>query len=222
MRVMFISVALRVPREHMRWTMARAVKLAFDVLAASAIILALSPLLLAITFLVKLDGGPVFYSHRRVGAGGRIFSCIKFRSMVVGGDEALQRLLRDEPHIAAEWAATRKLRHDPRVTPVGRVLRSTSIDELPQLFNVLRGDMSLVGPRPIVSEEVPRYGPNIHYYYQARPGITGLWQVSGRSETSYAKRVELDTDYVKNWSLARDAAILLRTVPEVVRRRGAV
>jgi len=160
--------------------------------------------------------------HRRVGAGGRVFSCLKFRSMVVEGEEILQRLLSMEPGIAAEWSATRKLRHDPRVTQIGRVLRSTSIDELPQLFNVLRGDMSLVGPRPIVSEEVPRYGLNIYYYYQMRPGITGLWQVSGRSETSYAERVELDTTYVKNWSLAQDGAILLRTIPEVMKRRGAV
>lgn len=219
---MFGDVAVRSPRDRLWRTMARAAKLAFDLLAASTIILILSPLLLTVAFLIKLDGGPVFYSHRRVGAGGRVFSCLKFRSMVVEGEEILQRLLSMEPGIAAEWSATRKLRHDPRVTPIGRVLRSTSIDELPQLFNVLRGDMSLVGPRPIVSEEVPRYGLNIHYYYHMRPGITGLWQVSGRSETSYAERVELDTTYVKNWSLAQDGAILLRTIPEVMKRRGAV
>lgn len=216
------DVALPSSCGRMRRTVARAAKLVFDMLAACAVILALSPLFLAIACLVKLDGGPVFYVHRRVGAGGRMFSCFKFRSMATDGDEILQRLLRVEPHAATEWRATRKLRRDPRVTPIGRFLRSTSIDEFPQLINVLRGEMSLVGPRPIVSEEVPRYGSNIHYYYMTRPGITGLWQVSGRSETSYAERVELDTSYVRNWSLAQDAAILLRTLPEVMRRRGAV
>jgi undecaprenyl-phosphate galactose phosphotransferase len=142
--------------------------------------------------------------------------------MVIDAELRLQQLLATDPAAAAEWAATQKLTADPRVTGIGTVLRRTSLDELPQLLNVLRGQMSLVGPRPIVAAEVSRYGDNIASYYAVRPGVTGLWQVSGRSETSYARRVQLDTTYVRNWSFWQDLAILLRTIPAVLARRGAV
>ena len=169
-----------------------------------------------------LDGGPVLYSHTRIGVRGRPFGCLKFRSMVPDSDEVLRRLLNSDPAAAAEWADTQKLRRDPRITAVGRWLRATSLDELPQLLNILRLDMSLVGPRPIVQAEVPRYGEDIAYYFEARPGLTGLWQVSGRSDTGYDQRVRLDTWYVKNWSIWHDLAILAKTVPAVLKRRGAV
>jgi undecaprenyl-phosphate galactose phosphotransferase len=180
-----------------------------------------APLLAALALVVRADGGPVFFRQPRVGAGGREFSCLKFRSMVTDADGRLQNLLRSDPRAAAEWAADRKLANDPRITKVGRFLRQSSLDELPQLFNVLSGQMSLVGPRPIVAAEVPRYGRNIEYYYETKPGLTGLWQVSGRSDISYARRVRLDVWYVRNWTLLHDVAILCKTVPAVFLRRGA-
>lgn len=201
---------------------ARATKVAFDVGTALAMLLILAPVLLIIAAAVALDGGPVLYSHTRIGVRGRLFGCLKFRSMMPDSDEVLRRLLNSDPAAAAEWAETQKLRRDPRITAVGRWLRATSLDELPQLLNILRLDMSLVGPRPIVQAEVPRYGDDIAYYFEARPGLTGLWQVSGRSDTGYDQRVRLDTWYVKNWSIWHDLAILAKTVPAVLRRRGAV
>ena len=201
---------------------ARGFKVAFDVTAAFLLLLALLPVLVIVTVLVSLDGGPVLYAHMRVGAAGKMFPCFKFRSMVCDGDAVLRQLLENDPAAAAEWAETQKLRNDPRVTWIGHLLRKTSLDELPQLLNVLRLEMSLVGPRPIVLSEVQRYGDDIAYYYEARPGLTGLWQVSGRSDTGYAQRVRLDTWYVKNWSIWRDVAILFKTIPAVLKRRGAV
>jgi undecaprenyl-phosphate galactose phosphotransferase len=147
---------------------------------------------------------------------------MKFRTMHVDADALLADILARDPAAASEWEASQKLKDDPRITPIGQVLRRTSLDELPQLINVLRGEMSLVGPRPIVAAEVRFYGRHIADYYQARPGITGLWQVSGRSDTSYPRRVELDVWYVRNWVLWHDIAILLKTVPAVLFRRGAV
>jgi lipopolysaccharide/colanic/teichoic acid biosynthesis glycosyltransferase len=140
----------------------------------------------------------------------------------VNGDRILADLLAKDPEAAAEWAATQKLRNDPRITPIGRFLRNTSLDELPQLLNVLHGEMSLVGPRPVVQSELSFYGENADYYMQARPGMTGLWQVSGRSDTTYEQRVRLDVWYVRNWTLWHDLAILLKTIPVVLFRRGAV
>jgi Undecaprenyl-phosphate galactose phosphotransferase WbaP len=200
----------------------RAAKRAFDVAAASLLIVVLSPLLLAIAIMVRRGGGPALYRHKRVGFGGRTFGCLKFRSMDINGDRILADLLANDADAAAEWAATQKLRNDPRVTPVGRFLRHTSLDELPQLLNVLRGEMSLVGPRPVVQSELGFYGENADYYMLTRPGVTGLWQVSGRSDTTYAQRVRLDVWYVRNWSLWHDLAILMKTVPVVLLRRGAV
>ena len=201
---------------------AQVTKMALDLSAAVLLLLLMSPFLLVIAAAVSLDGGPIIYAHRRVGAAGRPFDCLKFRSMVQNSDEALRRLLASNPAAAAEWAATQKLRRDPRITRIGRFLRATSLDEVPQLFNVLRLEMSLVGPRPIVQAEVPRYGDDICYYYNTRPGLTGLWQVSGRSDTSFTDRVRLDAWYVKNWCIWHDLAILAKTVPAVLRREGAV
>jgi undecaprenyl-phosphate galactose phosphotransferase len=200
----------------------RAAKRGFDIAVALFLLATLSPLLLAIAFLVRRSGGPVLYRHNRIGFEGRTFGCLKFRSMAVNGDAILAELLANNADAAAEWAATQKLRNDPRVTSIGHFLRHTSLDELPQLLNVIRGEMSLVGPRPVVQSELRFYGDNAEYYMQARPGVTGLWQVSGRSDTSYEQRVRLDVWYVRNWSLWHDLAILAKTVPVVLFRRGAV
>lgn len=170
--------------------------------------------------ILVLDGRPIFIRHRRIGKGGAVFGCLKFRTMVVNADEVLEHHLRTDEAARAEWAETRKLKNDPRVTPIGHVLRKLSIDELPQIINVLKGEMSLVGPRPIVREEVSRYGAQIADYYRARPGLTGPWQVSGRNDVTYATRVLLDRDYVQHWSFGRDVRILLRTIPAVLSARG--
>ena len=196
-------------------------KIGFDVAFTLILLLWLSPLFAIICGVNALMGGPVFFAHRRVGLDGRPFQCLKFRTMRVDGDSVLARHLASDPDAAHEWATTRKLACDPRVTPVGRLLRKTSLDELPQLINVLRLEMSLVGPRPIVQAEVPFYGDKIMHYTAMRPGLTGLWQVSGRSNTSFDRRVKLDTWYVRNWSFWSDIAVLLKTVPAVLRREGA-
>ncbi|MBO1325140.1 exopolysaccharide biosynthesis polyprenyl glycosylphosphotransferase [Acetobacter sp. TBRC 12305] len=196
-------------------------KIALDLFAASLILLAILPVLAIVYILVRLDGGPAVFGHMRVGRNGRAFRCLKFRTMAVDADAALAELLANDATAAAEWAATRKLTSDPRVTPIGRVLRKTSLDELPQVFNVLRLEMSLVGPRPIVAAEEVHYGKDMAYYTATRPGITGLWQVSGRSDTSYVRRVQLDNWYVRNWSLWRDIVILVKTVPAVLAQKGA-
>jgi undecaprenyl-phosphate galactose phosphotransferase len=208
-------------RNNLDKPMARITKIIFDLAASCAALLVLAPLLIIISALVSLDGGPVLFGHTRIGARGRVFKCWKFRSMVVDSGAVLHRLLQEDQAAAEEWAYTHKLRNDPRVTWIGRLLRKTSLDELPQLLNVLRLDMSLVGPRPIVSLEIPKYGEDIAYYYETRPGITGLWQVSGRSDTTYGQRVRLDTWYVKNWTLWQDLEILVRTIPAVISGRGA-
>ncbi len=199
----------------------RLAKAALDVSLAALLLVLAVPLFLLLAAVIRLDGGPVFYTQRRLGAGGRPFRCLKFRTMVVDSERALQTLLAADPALAAEWQATRKLARDPRITWVGRFLRRTSLDELPQLLNVLRLEMSLVGPRPIVESEVPLYGEHIAHYYAIRPGMTGLWQISGRSSTSYARRVQLDVWYVNNWSVWNDLAVLLKTIPVVIGREGA-
>ncbi len=209
-------------RNNLAQPMARMMKVAFDVCAAAVGLVLAGPVFLIIALLVKLDGGPAFFGHTRLGSGARPFRCLKFRSMVVDSDAALERHLAGNPAAAEEWVQTRKLRKDPRVTRIGRILRTTSLDELPQLLNVLRLEMSLVGPRPIVRAEMHNYGEDIAYYFEARPGLTGLWQVSGRTETTFKRRVELDCWYVKNWTLWHDIAILAKTVPAVLKRRGAV
>jgi len=180
------------------------------------------PLIGIIAIWIRLDSrGPVFYSQRRIGQGRREFHAWKFRSMVHNADQVLARYLAANSELRAEWERDHKLRNDPRVTAVGRFLRRTSLDELPQLWNVFKGDMSLVGPRPIVETEVPRYGSSFDLYTKVKGGLTGLWQVSGRNDTSYAERVRLDTVYVRNWSVWVDLCILFRTIGAVVLRKGA-
>lgn len=216
------DVMLLVYGNNLARPISRFIKTLFDQFVAFLLLLALSPLFLALAFLIRTDGGPVLFGHRRLGENGRHFLCLKFRSMVVNADAVLQEVLETDTRARVEWEATHKLHNDPRITPLGRILRKTSIDELPQLLNVLRGEMSLVGPRPIIDAEVPRYGLDISYYFEAKPGITGLWQVSGRSNTTYDHRVRLDVWYVRNWSLWHDIAILLKTLPAVFKKEGAV
>lgn len=199
----------------------RFIKRATDIIFGLTCIVMLLPVFLVISFLIKRDGGPVLYKHRRVGVDGKEFDCLKFRSMLVSGNGVLEKFLDDNPSAQNEWKSTRKLKNDPRVTPVGRYLRKTSLDELPQLWNVMRGEMSLVGPRPIVSEEVGLYREYLPYYLTMTPGMTGLWQVSGRSGTSYNERIRLDVWYSRNWSLWHDLVILVKTVQTLLRRHGA-
>ena len=197
-------------------------KRTLDIIGAGLGLVLLAPFFLVVALLVRADGGPAFFAHQRVGRGGRLFGCLKFRSMVIDSQARLEALLASDPAARTEWEATRKLKNDPRITPIGRFLRSTSLDELPQLINVLRGDMSLVGPRPVQEAEIDRYyGASAAHYMAVRPGITGLWQVSGRSETSYESRVALDVAYVSRPSLLADLSILLRTPVAVLSRRGA-
>ncbi|CAB3758903.1 hypothetical protein LMG29542_03462 [Paraburkholderia humisilvae] len=199
----------------------QAIKRGFDVVVGIALLIALSPVLAVIALAVRRDGGPIVFGHVRVGLNGRRFRCLKFRSMVVNADQVLKHLLETDPQARAEWEREFKLKHDVRVTAIGRFLRRTSLDELPQLWNVVRGDMSLVGPRPVIDQELERYGADVDYYLMTKPGITGLWQVSGRSDTDYETRVSLDVAYVKNWSLARDITILFKTFKVVVYGSGA-
>ena len=171
---------------------------------------------------IKLDSrGPVFYRQRRIGRYGRSFHLYKFRTMVQNADQLLQTYLDKSPELKFEWQTTHKLQKDPRVTRVGAFLRKSSLDELPQLWNIFIGEMSLIGPRPIVDDEVEKYSSCYELYKQVRPGLTGLWQVSGRSDTSYERRVELDEYYVLNRSLKLDLEILLKTILVVLRGKGA-
>lgn len=189
------------------------------------IALALPFLLPAVTLLalmVKLSSpGPIFYSQRRLGRDAKFFNAWKFRTMVVNADAALATYLRNNPELREEWERDHKLKRDPRVTTIGRFLRKTSLDELPQLWNVVRGEMSLVGPRPIVSDEIVKYGNVFEVYKRVRPGITGMWQISGRNNTTYDERLKYDRYYVRNWSPWLDAFILFRTVKTVLLREGA-
>ncbi len=193
----------------------------FDVIGSLLIIVILSPALFYISRKVKSDGGPAIYGHERIGKNGKPFKCLKFRSMVINSKEVLEHLLDKDPAAKIEWDATFKLKNDPRITKIGTFLRRTSLDELPQLFNVLKGEMSLVGPRPIISAELQRYNDEVDYYLLSKPGMTGLWQVSGRSDLDYDTRVYLDAWYVKNWSMWNDIAILFKTISVVLNKDGA-
>jgi exopolysaccharide production protein ExoY len=191
-------------------------------IAALLLLVLLSPLMLAAAVGIwRVDGAPVMFAHYRVGRDGRLFRCLKFRSMCRNADAALRELLERDPEARAQWARDQKLDHDPRITPIGAFLRRTSLDELPQLINVLRGEMMLVGPRPITAEELGRYGAARWHYLSVRPGLTGLWQVSGRNNLSYDERVALDRRYVESRSLWLDLSILARTVRVVLAREGA-
>jgi Undecaprenyl-phosphate galactose phosphotransferase WbaP len=201
---------------------AQRLKRGLDVAGAVVGGLLISPLLIVIAILVKLDTpGPVLYRQRRLGAADRHFFCWKFRTMHGDSEHLLDLYLRENAEMKIKWERDRKLRDDPRVTRVGRFLRRTSLDELPQLWNVFRGEMSLTGPRPIVDAEVPKYAEDYVLYRRTRPGMSGLWQVSGRSDTDYEERVAMDSYYVRNWSVWLDFIILIRTARIVLRGRGA-
>lgn len=196
-------------------------KRAIDIQVSATLLILLFPLLVAMGVIVMSDGGHPVFGHQRVGIAGRRFKCLKFRSMVPNSDAVLEHLLATNSQARMEWNREFKLKNDIRVTKFGRVLRKTSLDELPQLWNVLRGEMSLVGPRPIVERELPKYGVNLRYYLAVKPGMTGLWQVSGRNDVDYPTRVALDVQYVKTHSLVLDVSILLRTFKVVFARDGA-
>lgn len=194
----------------------------FNQATATALLLLFSPLMLVvIAFIWRFDGAPFIFAHYRVGKDGKVFPCLKFRTMVRNSEQVLQDLLCTNPAAREEWERDRKLSNDPRITPIGRILRKTSLDELPQLFNVLRGDMNLVGPRPIMLCELPRYGHVRWHYLSVKPGMTGLWQVSGRNSTSYEERVELDRHYVEQRTGWLDICILFRTLGVVLSGHGA-
>jgi len=200
----------------------RVIKRAFDIFW----VLLFSPVILLcvgiVAALVVLSSpGPIFYSHRRIRKNGAFFSMWKFRTMSVNSAELLEEHLSRNPEARAEWNKSHKLRSDPRITRVGLILRRYSIDEIPQLWNVLIGQMSLVGPRPIVAAEVEKYGDHFGHYCSVKPGLTGLWQVSGRSEVTYDERVQLDCNYVEHWSMRKDMVILLKTLSTVVNQDGA-
>ncbi len=197
-------------------------KRSLDILVASAALLFLAPLLLFVAGLIRLqDGGPALFRQKRQGRDGKPFHCYKLRSMVPNAAERLEQLLATDPEARREWQETQKLTHDPRITPLGHFIRKTSIDELPQLINIIRGDMSIVGPRPIVENEIVKYGEYYQTYCSVRPGLTGLWQVRGRSDTSYDQRVALDVEYARNRSFFTDLKIMFLTVPAVLNSRGA-
>jgi lipopolysaccharide/colanic/teichoic acid biosynthesis glycosyltransferase len=196
-------------------------RILLDQLMALCLLVAAGPFMLTLAWLVRQDGGPAIFAHYRVGRGGRLFRCIKFRTMRTDAEHLLSQLLDASPMLRTEWLRDQKLANDPRVTSIGRWLRRTSLDELPQLLNVLRGEMALVGPRPITGLELRRYGPARWQYLSVVPGITGLWQVSGRSAASYETRVELDELYVRTRTPWLDMKILAKTVVVVLTRDGA-
>jgi len=193
-----------------------------DIAISLTALIWLAPLLLMVALFVKMsDGGSIFFAQSRVGRGGRMFQCLKFRTMVVDAEARLGELLSTNIAARAEWSRDHKLRNDPRIIPFGTFLRKWSIDELPQFINVLRGDMSIVGPRPIVPGEVYRYGRYIHAYQQMRPGITGLWQISGRNDVSYRRRVACDVVYSRRRTIFQDVRIIAMTAVVVLTARGS-
>lgn len=213
--------AIVTPRAGMSDPVLSGFKRAVDIVGSLFFLTLFAPLFGLLSIAGLFDRGPVFFSHRRVGRYGRPFSCYKFRTMVPNGEKVLEDLLARDPVARQEWETSFKLKNDPRVTRLGGFLRKTSLDELPQLWNVLKGDMSLVGPRPIIENELRYYGDHTLEYFSVRPGMTGLWQISGRSNTSYETRVELDTLYVRNWSISADFLILFKTADVVFGRGGA-
>ena len=200
----------------------RLAKFIFDYTLTLLGTILISPIFLIIAIAIKLDSkGPVIFTHERIGRSGKPFKCYKFRSMKQDAQQILQEILANDPLAKAEWDKDFKLKNDPRITRLGRFLRATSLDELPQIFNVLKGEMRLVGPRPIVEKEIERYGEGYREYKAVRPGLTGLWQTSGRNDISYTDRVRLDTWYTKNWTLWLDIIILWRTIKVVLKKDGA-
>ncbi len=201
----------------------RVIKKSFDIIVGIIGFIIILPLFIILGILIKITSdGPILFSHKRIGKNGKEIKIYKFRTMYKDAKERLERLLKENPELRKEWETNFKLKNDPRVTPLGRILRRTSLDELPQIINVLRGEMSLVGPRPVIKEEIENYYKEYsQYYYSVLPGITGLWQVSGRSDTDYDFRVQTDVWYVQNWSLWLDIMILFKTVGVVLKREGA-
>ncbi|MGQ5790887.1 undecaprenyl-phosphate galactose phosphotransferase WbaP [Serratia sp. IR-2025] len=199
----------------------RFIKRSFDIVGSLLILFLLSPVLIFIAYKVSRDGGSAIYGHERIGFNGKKFKCLKFRSMCVNSKEILDDILKNDPVARAEWEKDFKLKDDPRITRIGAFIRKTSLDELPQLLNVLLGQMSLVGPRPVVEVELERYAGDVEYYLMAKPGMTGLWQVSGRNDVDYETRVYFDAWYVKNWALWNDIVILMKTIGVVLKREGA-
>ena len=206
---------------NLRRISSKITKRAFDIIGASILLILTCPLLFFIGYKITRDGGKAFYSHKRVGRNGNKFNCYKLRSMINNSSEVLAEILKNDPIAKIEWDKDHKLKNDPRITPIGNFIRNTSLDELPQLWNVVRGEMSLVGPRPIVDAELEKYGEDVTYYLMVRPGMTGLWQVSGRNDVDYERRVYFDSWYVKNWSLWNDIVILIKTINVVFKRSGA-
>ncbi|MBQ9764495.1 MAG: sugar transferase [Phascolarctobacterium sp.] len=198
-------------------------KILFDYTLTAVGTVVISPLLFYIAYrITKEDHGPIFFAHIRIGKDGKPFPCYKFRSMVVNNKEMLEKHLAENPEARAEWEREFKLKNDPRITPIGQVLRKSSLDELPQIFNVLKGEMSLVGPRPVVQEELDKYyGEAVKEYCSVKPGITGLWQVSGRSDVDYPERVAMDVEYVRTRNLWKDIVILYKTFDVVLNKKGA-
>ena len=193
-----------------------------DISLSLALLAVVLPVMIGVAVLIKLSmGGPILFRHRQIGKGGREFDCLKFRTMENNiREEQFTALLTNDPAAREEWNTNHKLRDDPRITSLGHVLRKYSIDELPQLFNILNGEMSLVGPRPIVQEEASFYGQHFTTYCSVYPGLTGLWQISGRNDVDYALRVQLDVHYIQSWSPAQDVKIILKTLPAVLEARG--
>lgn len=198
------------------------IKTILDFILAFLGIIILSPVYLYIAYKIKKeDGGKIIYAYDCIGKHGKIFKCYKFRSMIENSQEVLKKYLEDNVEARSEWETFYKLKNDPRITKIGAKLRKSSLDELPQFFNVLKGDMSLVGPRQIVKDEIIKFGKYIDLYYSVKPGITGYWQVCGRSEVDYKTRVEMTVWYINNWSLLLDIKILIKTVSVVLRKTGA-
>ena len=216
-KLMLLRLKNNLARPINRW-----IKTVFDYVLTIIGTIVISPILIVIALWIYKDSpGPVIFKHRRIGKNGKEFNCYKFRSMCVDAKEKLEQLLKTDPEAKAEWEKDFKLKSDPRITKSGAFLRKTSLDELPQIFNVLKGEMSLVGPRPIIREEMIRYGEYIEDYLMVKPGITGMWQVSGRSDTGYKERVQLDSWYVRNWSVWLDLMLLWRTMKIVIKCKGA-
>jgi undecaprenyl-phosphate galactose phosphotransferase len=209
-------------RNNLASPLNRWLKYNFDFTVTLVGTLVISPLLLLIALWIYYDSpGSVIFKHRRVGKDGKEFNCYKFRTMCVDAEAKLDELLTNDAASKAEWELSFKLKDDPRITRSGKFLRKTSLDELPQIFNVLKGEMSLVGPRPVVRAELERYGICLRDYLLVRPGITGMWQINGRSDTTYNERVQIDSWYVRNWSIWIDMVILFRTFKSVVKTKGA-
>lgn len=216
----FIDIPPAAPKNTTKGVYQKFGKRTFDIVLAVLLLPIIAPIVAILWFVVRRDGGSGFFGHTRVGRNNQPFKCWKVRTMVHGAEEKLKTYLAENPEAAEEWARDHKLTNDPRITPLGNFLRKTSLDELPQLWNVLKGEMSFVGPRPIVTAELKKYGSAAGAYLAQKPGITGLWQVSGRNDVSYGERVAMDVDYAKRMTLKLDMELILRTGASVIGTTG--